>query len=115
MEFTCPNCEVKFAASTLNSVVQSHLQACMKKQKQKEEEKNMASEAFVPSKHEKVVLNYDIQDYYYVKEPVDDSYTQFKWQKAAIKLIQPNVYTLAPEQVEGLCFQEKSAWFRYNL
>lgn len=79
-------------------------------------------EMLVPSKNEEVVLNYKLEDYYYIKvpppftqEPVDDSYTRFKWQKAPLKVITAQIVNLSPEEVGQLGFQEKASWFRYHL
>jgi hypothetical protein len=50
-----------------------------------------------------------------MQEPLDDTYTHFRWQKAPIKVIQPMIMAYNPEQIQTLSFQEKSAWFRFNL
>lgn len=50
-----------------------------------------------------------------MQEPIDDSYTRFKWQKAPLKLITAQIINLSPEEVVQLGFQEKASWFRYHL
>jgi hypothetical protein len=40
-----------------------------------------------------------------MKEPIDDTYTRFKWQKAPLKIVGPNIINMSPEDVSSLSFQ----------
>lgn len=50
-----------------------------------------------------------------IKEPVDESCTKFIWKKAPVMVFQHFILNMSPEQIRGLSFQEKSAWFRNHL
>lgn len=111
MEFTCPNCEVKFAGNTLNSAVTLpykigaeppdglHEEAQAEGGGGEEDDERavrtqQTRKGHPELRHPGLLLRQS--NIGATQEPVDDSYTQFKWQKAPIKLIQPNIYNLPP-------------------